>query len=112
MIPTMQQVEERLNEIGVKHAPIQGFTEEPGVDKRYVKLTDPPGTYYLLGIDLQGIGHGDPVYNQIQIIFLDVMECADGIATAVGWSVLRKEDLSTDGTHAPIPSAVLQATAS
>jgi hypothetical protein len=109
MIPTMQQVEERLIEIGVKHAPIQGFSEGPGVDQREVLLTDPPGTYYLLGIDVPGIGKGDAKYNQVQIIFMGVKECAEGIATAVGWRIAEMGTL--ESANGPIPSAILEAPA-
>jgi hypothetical protein len=109
MIPTMQQVEERLIEIGVKHAPIQGFSEGLGVDQRYVKLTDPPGTYYLLGIDLPSIGRNDPQYNQIQITFLGIKECAEGIATTVGWRIAEMRPL--ESVNGPIPSAILEAPA-
>jgi hypothetical protein len=110
MIPTMQQVEERLIEMGVKHAPIQGCSEEAGVDRRYVNLTDPHGTYYLLGIDLVGINQGDPAWNQVQIIFLGVKECSEGIATAVGWKISEVRPL--DSERGPIPSVILEAPAS
>ena len=76
--------ERKFRELGIIHAPVQGFLEGPGIDGRFVTLQEPPAVYYLLGID----NNAPPETEEnIQLIFMGVPNNAQEIADAIGWKI-------------------------
>lgn len=59
------KAEQTLQELGFKHAPIQGFCDVDGIDGRYITLQDPEGIYYILGVD------NKQCKDAFQVIFAD-----------------------------------------
>ena len=91
----MQVAEEKLRELGVEHAPIQGFAKGDDVDYRGVVISTPPGAYYVLGID-----NRSPIAytNRIQLLFVDCPENSNEIAAALGWRLVHRSVLPNAGT--------------
>ena len=82
----MTVVQQQLESLGVKHAPIQ---ENP--KRRYVTTETPPGIYYILKGD--NPGDWDSLVGRLQLIFVDVPETASWIADKIGWDVEKVEPL-------------------
>lgn len=100
----MQTAELALQELGFKHAPIQGYTNGT-LDGRYVGHWNDPGGYYLLG----GIDNRDgriEDLGKIQLLFLQCPENAHQVAEQMGWQVERIEQLPS---VAPVEVTVLSA---
>ena len=92
----LRVAEEKLRELGVEHAPVQGFLESDDNDGRYVLLSDPPGVYYLLGgVDNMKGRYASAHPNVIQLLFLDCPENAQQLADELGWRLLNVERLPT-----------------
>jgi hypothetical protein len=104
----MQAAELKLQELGIQHAPIQGFSEGPDVDGRYVGAWDEPGAYYVLGgVDNQRAMHkGND--GKIQLLFLQCPENAHQVADQIGWQVEKIEPLPSVGpVHVTLLMAML-----
>lgn len=96
----LNAAEAKLFELGIKHAPIQGFLECGGVDARFVTLQEQPGVYYILGIDNAG---AVSTAEKIQLIFMAVPVNAQEIADALGWKLEKVEDLPINRDVVTIP---------
>lgn len=100
----MQYAEQKLQQLDVRHAPIQAFGEDgkiAGLDGRFVCAFDPPGIYYILGCDNAAERGSSENREKIQLIFWrsqnrasalqlplsSAMDTAAAIAAAIGWKV-------------------------
>ena len=100
---TMETVRDRLEQLGVKHAPLQQFLNSDNVDGRYVTLIDPPGAYYILGDD--NMPNREKREELIQLIFLGVPDDSKRLAMQIGWRITNSAPLPSD--QGPIPSVFL-----
>lgn len=90
----MHEAEQKLIELAFKHAPLQQFEDHSDVDGRYVTVSDPPGAYYLLGIDCPGCDKLGLQY-EIQLMFWGIDPTdVDVICEALGgWTVVENGEL-------------------
>jgi hypothetical protein len=91
---------DRLDELGVKQAPLRR-AETPGaggVPARYVTLRDPPGVYY--------IAHKNEP--KIQLLFLAVPSMADHFASLIDAKIVETELLRGSTEKIPVHSVILR----
>lgn len=91
------EAEERLKELGFKHAPIQGFCD--GIDGRYITLEDPEAVYYILGID-----NNKQPKDAFQVIFADAQAISgqDALRAAIIESMVTEVARLTGYVASPI----------